>query len=532
LPIVQENLSEIGIDTELKPVEFTSQVGNNFRDSRTHHMSLWYHNPTPIRLDPNEMTRRFAADWAGADGNSNPTNYANCEHTTLAHQQNSIGVREERQEVINEAQGIMSNDFQYLPLVNVVDLGAVNNDVANWERFGTAGLTSNTIYPIYSTPTNGDALILPTSPVTLETTNFFTLDSYASIAVWSRLIHAPLMEYDENWQLTNGLAASMETSNEGKTITVELKDASFHNGDPITAEDVKFTFEWLGNNSGLFPKVYNPPYESIEVVDDKTTEFNFTDPYPIWTTTTVPLWGILHKETWEEAGALEDAGAAEPEANSLPGSGAFQISTFQPGQTLELTPANGHPKHQPDHDIIYQVYRNEQTKVQAFQAGEIDSAGAVSAGAFDQITSDMDSAQSVVTKAFTPFGLIPQYPRVPMKSVEMRHAIGAAINRQEINQVAFLGESEPELYASTLLPPHEWRPPEDQLGQMTDDPTGSPEQAIQLLEEAGWGFDSDGNLHYPPDYELEPLWPEGEQPSPDEFPCLNEEGEYVPEGER
>lgn len=531
-PIVQEGLKEIGVDLEIKPVEFTTQIGNNFRDKRTHHISMWYHNVTPIRLDPNEMTRRFAADWAGADGNSNPTNYANCKHTTLAHQQSSIGDREERQQVINEAQGILSNDFQYLPLVNLVDFGVVNDNLVNWKRTGSAGLTSNTIYPIYSTPNQADDLILPTSPVTLETTNFFTLDSYASIAIWSRLIHAPLMEYNENWELENGLASSMETTNDGKTITAELKDATFHNGDPITAEDVKFTFEWIRNNSGIFPKVYDPPYDSINVVDEKTTEFNFTEPYPIWTTTTVPLWGILHKDTWVEAGAQEDAGSAEPEANNLPGSGAFQINAYEPGQTLQLAPADGHPKHQADHGINYQVYRGEQTKVQAFRGGEIHSAGVVSAGAFDQLTNQMENAKALTTKAFTPFGLLPQFPRSPMKFVEMRHAIGAVVDRKKINGVAFLGETSPELYASTLLPPHEWRPPEDQLGQMTDDPTGSVDQAKQLLRDEGWGWDNNGNLHYPPDANLDPVWPKGEQPGPEEFPCLNSEGEYVPESER
>lgn len=531
-PIVQESLAKIGIDLEIKPVEFTTQIGNNFRDKRTHHISMWYHNPTPVRLDPNEMTRRFAADWAGADGNSNPTNYANCEHTTLAHQQNGIGDLEKRQKVVNEAQSILSNDFQYLPLVNLVDFGVVNKEMADWQRTGSAGLTSNTIYPIYSTPNEGNNLILPTSPITLETTNFFTLDSYASIAIWSRLIHAPLMEYDENWKLQKGLASSVETSNNGQTITVELKDASFHNGDPITAEDVKFTFEWIGNNSGIFPKVYDPPYESIKVIDEKTTEFNFTEPYPIWSTTTLPLWGILHKDTWVEAGARDDAGATEPEASSLPGSGAFKLETFQPGQTLELTPADGHPKHQPNHNIIYQVFRNEQTKVQAFRGGELHSAGIVSAGALDQLTNQMDAAHSITTKAFTPFGLLPQFPRAPMKFLEMRHAIGATIDRQKINQVVFLGKTEPELYASTLLPPHEWRPPEDQLGQMTDDPSGSPEQAREMLQEAGWGWDDNDNLHYPPDADIDPVWPKGEVPGSDEFPCLNDEGEYVPEGEQ
>ena len=40
--------------------------------------------------------------------------------------------------------------------------------------------------------------------------------------------------------------------------------------------------------------------------------------------------------------------------------------------------------------------------------------------------------------------------------------------------------------------------------------------------DAGWGWDGDGELHYPPDADLEPLWPEGEEPSVDDFPCLEE----------
>jgi peptide/nickel transport system substrate-binding protein len=59
------------------------------------------------------------------------------------------------------------------------------------------------------------------------------------------------------------------------------------------------------------------------------------------------------------------------------------------------------------------------------------------------------------------------------------------------------------------------------LPTFTDDPTGDAEGAQQVLVDAGWGWDDQDNLHYPADADLSPRWPDGEAPSPDNFPCLD-----------
>jgi peptide/nickel transport system substrate-binding protein len=100
-----------------------------------------------------------------------------------------------------------------------------------------------------------------------------------------------------------------------------------------------------------------------------------------------------------------------------------------------------------------------------------------------------------------------------------------ALNRQKINNLGFLGETEPE-YAGTLFTNvHPWRPPDDRLTKFTEEPEGEPEAARQLLEDAGYGYDGDGNLHYPPDADLTPLWPAEELPPEEDFPCLSESEE-------
>lgn len=80
---------------------------------------------------------------------------------------------------------------------------------------------------------------------------------------------------------------------------------------------------------------------------------------------------------------------------------------------------------------------------------------------------------------------------------------------------------------------HAFRPPEDEINKIVDDPTGNIDAARQVLKENGWGWDDQGNLHYPPDADPSPMWPEGEGPTSEEsnggFSCLNEEGEWVGE---
>ena len=110
---------------------------------------------------------------------------------------------------------------------------------------------------------------------------------------------------------------------------------------------------------------------------------------------------------------------------------------------------------------------------------------------------------------------------------EFRQALGTAINRQRLNQLAYDGMSEPILHSEIYADSYPYLAPDDMIPEFTDDPTGDLEAAKQVLRDAGWGWDDNGNLHYPPDANLSPVFPTGDRPSPDEFSCLAEEGGEV-----
>jgi peptide/nickel transport system substrate-binding protein len=130
--------------------------------------------------------------------------------------------------------------------------------------------------------------------------------------------------------------------------------------------------------------------------------------------------------------------------------------------------------------------------------------------------------QVSIAEGIGPYKLLPSYPRAPVRFNEFADAVGMSINRQELNEVVTGGRSQVPLYSSMYLSNHPQSPPEDELHHFTDSPSGEPEKAKQVLQDAGWGYGENGNLRYPADKDLTPLWPKGEEPSADDFPCLDD----------
>jgi len=521
-PIIKDGFEEaFDHSLEIKPKELISQINDTSDDLRTHHIGFWFHTNTPDRLDPQEMTRRYSADWAGGTGRANPNNYANCQHTEAARQQAVAQNEEERQSLVTEAQSVMSNDAQSVPLFPNVILGAYHPDQLEVNGIGSSGLTrTNPYIYIQSEPqTEDNTIITNANPVQMQTTNFPILSASAPLGVWNHLVHSTLTEYDADNELVNVLAREYEVEDNGKVITVELRDAEFHNGDSVTSEDVKFTYEHLANNASAYPQVTEPPYDSIEIIDEKTTQFNFTESFLPLISKVWPRWGIFHRDTWVDGGATENP--EEFEFSPAVGSGPFELANFKADSSMELVPFDGHPVHSPDHNIFFQAYQDQQSIAQAFDAKELRLMVEASPGTINNLRQNSNNAEIDVSSGFVPYVLYPQYPIAPTKLSSFNKALGAAVNRQRMIDVALFGSGEPVLHSCPILESHTYYPPEDQLHQFTDDPTGDIQGAQQVLQEAGWGWDDNGNLRYPSDADTSDQWPKGETPSPEDFPCLD-----------
>ena len=128
-----------------------------------------------------------------------------------------------------------------------------------------------------------------------------------------QFIGTGLYQYDESLTPVPDLAADLcETSEDEITWTCTLQDATFHNGDPVTAADVVFTYNIAkSDNCRLNPSICLGPFlESATAVDDKTVEFTLIEPYAPFATVILP--GIAIDSEAVVTAAYDDfAGAAE-----------------------------------------------------------------------------------------------------------------------------------------------------------------------------------------------------------------------------
>jgi len=473
------------------------------------------------------MTQRFYITWAGARGLSSPSNYANCEYTYWGLQQETASTLEEREEAVNKAHSIMSEDYGTIPIVQNSVFSAINSDAVEVKSLGATGATlQNSKWQIESVPkTDNDRIVIQGSPSFMQTIQYPTVSTITYV-VWNRLVNSPLVSYNENYELENRLAKDYYTENDGKRIVAELKDSQFHNGDPVTAEDVKFTFKLLWDNPGWAVKAAEPNYESIEVVDDRTVAFNFTEPFLPLISVSWPTWGILNKQQWEDENAADDP--TNFDADIMIGSGPFEHVELNEGESLLLRAADTHVDFDPVGERLYINSRTSENTRRQFLEENFHAIYQVTPQTIEAVEQQLgDRAETMTSEAFTTHLFYPYHPHGPAKFREFRHALGAALNRQRFSEIGWAGRTKPELSSCPYPQPHPWRPPEDMLSQFTDDPTGDVEAARQVLEDAGWGWDDDGNLRYPADADLEPLWPAESVPTSDDgFPCLDSEGNW------
>ena len=151
----------------------------------------------------------------------------------------------------------------------------------------------------------------------------------------------PLATANERGELVPILAAEIPTTEnggvaeEGKSVTWQLQpDVQWSDGEPFTAEDVIFTFEFVSNPQvGAATAQYYEAVESVEAIDEQTVKINFKDVTAAWQ---IPFTGqtgvILPKHIFESANGSD---ARKLQANLQPiGTGPYQVAAVQPGSIL------------------------------------------------------------------------------------------------------------------------------------------------------------------------------------------------------
>jgi peptide/nickel transport system substrate-binding protein len=525
LPIAQNNLSEIGIELNIKPVSFTTQLNHVFQDQRNHHIALWGHSQPPDRLDPSEFAFRFNAYWAGANGRGNPTNFADCEHTLAGDQVRRTG-GDARREANRNAHARMSEEVNAIPVTPAIRYGGYNENAVNPGGLGQMKLQSAAWKALVDSEATTDrGLVINHLPVLAETKTYQVLNDAALVFFWSNVMFSPLVSYDENFELVNVLAESRNMNSDATEFSFTLKEGlTFANGDELTAEDVKWTLEFIGEMADNFGKFQSPPYQEI-TTDGRTVDITMETAFPALMTRNIPRIGIYPKDQFEEAGARDSPQSFMADVDlGTAGSGPFRVTNFQQGQLIQMEPHEGHP-YEATSNLSIRVYDQIQTAFRDFQGGTLNMIHLLPPSIAKEQLTNVEGASATVSNGFMhDVVFYPQWPWGPQNHQAFRMAFSQALNRQAMAETGQYGDAEPHLHSITIPPNHPWYPGTEGMTKIAETPQANPDVARSVLEDAGWSFDDNGRLRYPSDIDLEPAWPEGEQPQdyPEQWPCVEE----------
>ena len=327
--------------------------------------------------------------------------------------------------------------------------------------------------------------------VTLATRWLDTADTDAEITPFMVMyaLHDALVKPMPGGLNTPSLAESWSMSKDGRTWEFVLrKGPKFHNGEPVTAEDVKFSFE---RYRGAAAPLFKTRVREVQVVDASRVRFVLTEPWPDFTTfygtsASGAAW-IVPKRYVEKVG--EDGFRRAPV-----GAGPYKFVSFQPGVELVLEAFEGYWRKTPSiKRLVMRSLPEESTRAAALKRGEVDGAYFFNGPIAEDIRRTPGLTLTGIRTNGLFFLVFPEQwtPGSPWADVRVRRAASLAIDRETINASESLGFSAP---TGGIVPRHQ----EFALA-IRPDPYDE-KKAKALLAEAGYpnGFDAGDFTPYPP----------------------------------
>jgi peptide/nickel transport system substrate-binding protein len=293
-------------------------------------------------------------------------------------------------------------------------------------------------------------------------------------------LHDALLKPMPGQPLAPSLAESWSMSADGLVYDFVLrKGTRFHNGEPVTAEDVKFSFE---RYRGSAQKPLKDSVAAVETPDPGRVRIRLKRPWPDFMTffagATGASW-IVPKKYVEKVG---DEGFKK-----MPiGAGPYRFVSFTPGVELVLEAFDQYWRKAPNvKRLVLRVTPDETTRLAALKRGEVDVAYSIRGAMAEEIRRSPGLALKANVGQVTHWVSFPEQwdPKSPWHDRRVRLAVNHAIDRAAMNQADALGFS--KLTGSIIPSSFEfyWQPPAYAY---------DPARTRKLLTEAGYpnGFDA------------------------------------------
>ncbi|MFS8531198.1 ABC transporter substrate-binding protein [Sphaerobacter thermophilus] len=278
-----------------------------------------------------------------------------------------------------------------------------------------------------------------------DVTSFDPIIPTDNMSIWTMvLIYDQLVRNAPDGQSVEpGLAETWEVSDDGLTYTFNLREATFHDGSPVTAEDAVYSLlRAVQEEDSQWGWIYQG-VDTVEATDERTVTVKMSHTWaPFLADVALFSSSIIPKKLHEERGpALFD---------SPVGSGPFQFVSWEKNTSIKLKKWENYwdPERPYLDELEFLVLTDANTRMLKFQAGELDIATDVP---FSQLEAlEANPNYTILTDGAARFDYIGMnHTRKPFDDKLVRQAINYAIDKEAIIQSVLFGYGE---MANTMLP--------------------------------------------------------------------------------
>jgi len=255
----------------------------------------------------------------------------------------------------------------------------------------------------------------------------------STIANW---VFSGLLTYDKDANIVGDLAESFEFETPTRLRFHLKQNLTWHDGAPLTAHDVKFTFDALHS-----PKLFSPytsafrSVDRVEVIDDYTVLVHYKNPYfkalESWMMSIIPKH-ILENE--------EDLMTSSFNQHPI-GTNSYTLKGFEVSKDITLDAFKAFkPKPANIDHVIYRYVQDPATEFLMLKAGQLDLGNLTPMQLERQLTPKFHDTYRIIEQpdqSFTYLGF--NLKRPPFNDLRVRRALSYAIDRQELVDILYFG---------------------------------------------------------------------------------------------
>ncbi len=484
------DLKKIGLTTVLNPTTsgtvITKTKAHDFGD-----IGGIFWGAVPNRLDPSFLLTELLHSSHSVKGRRNFGKYKSAKYDAACDAQNQEMDMNKRQKLVWEAQAIAAADYPIWWLAHPVVLSAYNK--RDFEgAVEMMGCGYGLMYTMWSylkmRPKTGRKILRSGYTKEIDSLNPFTATSSPN-RVFLRFFYDTFAQIGPDLKPQPWAAESWKVVNPTAVDLVLRRGMKFHDGRPVTGEDVRFTFDYLAKWD--FPNFK----ETLDVIKDVEVKgwnirFNLKKPFaPFFFITLTDLF-ILPKHIWEKI--PESVGLKDPGKYLNPnpiGSGPFKFGHWRQGQEVYFKANKEHFAAPPLDDFYFRTIPSEDGVAGALERGEIDISQHSLTPALADRLKELPFLQVGSTPSHGVYEMRPDLEKRPFSDVNFRKALYHAFDRRPF--INYFGGGV-QACNTPITPLHKfWHNPS------LPAPEYSIDKARALLQKAGYAWDSQGNLCFP-----------------------------------